>query len=63
MRFKIITNILGLIVEVVSLFMLLPLGWAVLDKSDARPIFVSMIIGMALGAILLSHRRKAEQRR
>lgn len=54
MRFKIITNILGLIVEVVSLFMLLPLGWAVLDKSpDARPIFVSMIIGMALGAILL----------
>ncbi|HOM98381.1 MAG TPA: potassium transporter TrkG, partial [Acetomicrobium sp.] len=54
MRFKIITNVLGLIVEVVSLFMLLPLGWAVLDKSpDVRPIFISMMIGVTLGAILL----------
>jgi len=54
MRFKIILRVLGLIVEVVSFFMLWPLVWAVLDRShDVGAIFTSMIIGIALGVVLL----------
>ncbi len=54
MRFKIILRVLGLILVVVSCFMLWPLAWAVLDRShDVGGIFTSMIIGIALGAVLL----------
>jgi len=54
MRFNIVAKILGLIVGVVSLFMLWPLAWAYLDNSsEVGPIFSSMIIGIAISVILL----------
>ena len=54
MRFNIVAKILGLIVGVVSLFMLWPLAWAYLDNSsEIGPIFSSMIIGIAISVILL----------